>query len=57
MSSGPPVRRTLTFDADTWDRIGRIARELGTSPDILIAGVAARIELSRDGDLRIVPRG
>lgn len=56
MSSGPPVKRTLPFDQDKWDRIGRIARELGTSPDELIAGVATRIELSQDGDLRIAPR-
>lgn len=57
MSSGPPVQRTLTFDAETWNRIGRIARERGASPDALIVEVAARVELSPSGELKITSRG
>lgn len=56
MNSGPPVKRVITFDADTWDRLGRLATEQGSSPEELVARVAARIELSPGGDLEVRPR-
>jgi hypothetical protein len=56
MNSGPPVKRAITFDADTWDNLRRLSAELGTSPEELVARVAARIELSPLGDLEVRPR-
>jgi hypothetical protein len=56
MSSRPPVRRTITFDGDDWERIERLARESGTSPDELVARVAARVERSAEGDLVLARR-
>ncbi len=56
MNSGPPVKRVITFDADVWERLGRLARELGSSPEELVARVTARIQLSPGGDLEVRPR-
>lgn len=57
LSSRPPVRRTITFDGDDWERIEMLARESGASPDEFVARVAARVERSAEGDLVLARRG
>lgn len=56
MNSGPPVKRVITFDAEAWDRLERLAADLGSFPEELVTRVAGRIQLSPGGDLEVRPR-
>lgn len=46
MTSGPPVRRAIQWDADVWARLERLALEMGTSPEQLLQRVAAKLTVS-----------
>ena len=54
MTSGPPVRRAIQWDAEDWEHLEWLALEMGTTPEQLLQRVAAKLTVS-EGRLVLEP--
>jgi hypothetical protein len=51
------VRKTITFNADAWENLERLALQMGTTPEHLLVLAATRLNRSPEGHLELKSAG